>query len=101
MVEYAILIIIIIGAFLVMRNYMQRGIFGNWGQTGQSFGFGRQYDPQKTIECAFDDESNLWYDKNCYTSLMTNLDCSTGDTVCEGIITGGSCASSSCGQLNK
>ena len=58
MIEYAVLFVIIIGAFLIMRNYIQRGVFGMWGQSGQSFGFGRQYDSQKTIECSFDEQSN-------------------------------------------
>ena len=100
-VEYTVLFVIIIGAFLVMRNYIQRGIFGLWGQSGQSFSFGRQYDPQKTIECAFDEQSNLWYDRNCFLSL-SNQQCSSGDTVCqEKIITGGSCSASSCNELNQ
>ena len=101
-IEYAILIVIIVGAYLVMQSYIQRGIFGNWGQTGQSFGFGRQYDPQKTIECAYDEQSNLWYDRNCFLSL-SNYDCTYGNVpACqEGIITGGQCSQSSCTQLNQ
>jgi len=60
--EYTVLFVIIIGAFLIMRNYIQRGIYGNWGQSGQTFGFGRQYDPQKTIDCGFDDQANMGYE---------------------------------------
>jgi len=91
-IEYTLLFVIIIGAFLVMRNYIQRGIFGLWVQPGQSFAFGRQYDSQKTIECAFDDHTNLWYDRNCFTSSG----CAIGDASCEN-----SCSASSCTQLNK
>lgn len=99
-VEYVALFVIIIGGFLIMRNYIQRGIFGVWGQTGQSFAFGRQYDSQKSIECSFDDQSNLWYDRNCFDSLKSQ-NCSSGDTVCaEQIITSNSCPDSSCVQLN-
>ncbi len=65
-IEYLVLFVIIIGAFLVMRNYMQHGIYGHWGNAGKSFAFGRQFDPQKTIECSFDEQSNQWYDHNCY-----------------------------------
>jgi hypothetical protein len=96
-VEYTVLFVIIIGAFLVMRNYIQRGIFGLWGQSGQSFAFGRQYDPQKTIECAFDEQSNLWYDRNCFLSFnnsQCNADCQEG-------IMNSQCQTSSCGQMNN
>lgn len=97
MVEYVVLFVIIVGAFLIMRNYIQRGVFGTWGQTGQSFAFGRQYDSQKTIECGFDDQSNLWYDRNCVQSQCANA----ADPNCpESIITGGSCKASSCAQMN-
>jgi len=77
-VEYTILLVIIIGAYLVMRGYIQRGIFGQWEQTGQSFAFGRQYDPRKTIECSYDEQMNKWYDKNCFAS--------TGNETCSGSI---------------
>ena len=100
-VEYVVLVVIIIGAFLIMKDYIQRGIFGSWTQAGKSFAFGRQYDSQKTIECVFDDQSNLWYDRNCFDALSSQK-CSIGDAVCEeGIITGGSCAASSCQQMNQ
>jgi len=99
--EYAILVIIIISAFLVMRNYIQRGIYGVWGKTGQSFAFGRQYDSQKSIDCAFDEQSNLWYDRNCIDSLV-NQECTSGNPSCpEAIITNRSCQASSCSHLNN
>ena len=72
-VEYTILFVIVVGAFLVMRNYIQRGIYGQWQQSGQTFAFGRQYDPQKTIECSFDEQSNLWYDHNCAQSQCNGV----------------------------
>ena len=93
-IEYAVLMIIIISAFLVMRNYIQRGIYGVWGQTGQSFAYGRQYDAQKTIECGFDGQLNLWYDRNCFNTKSYSC---KGDTVCdEGVIASGVCATSTC-----
>ena len=89
------LFVIIIGAFLVMRNYMQRGIFGTWGQTGQSFAFGRQYDSQKTIECDFDEQTNVWYDHNC-----AKAQCPNGDINCiEGAVAG--CQTNSCSSANN
>ena len=119
-IEYAVLFIIIIGAFLLMRDRIQRAIFGNWGQAGQSFAFGRQYDPQKTIECSFDEQLNLWYDRNCAESKNCDIGTvtitsggPTGGGPTGGNPTGGNtgknsmiicekeCAGSSCAQLNK
>jgi hypothetical protein len=93
-VEYVVLFVIIISAFLVMRTHMQRGIYSMWGQAGQSFAYGRQYDPQKTIECAFDEQSKLWYDHNCYQSLSPSCN---GDTTCQEKIMSGQCRSTICG----
>ena len=97
MIEYAVLFVIVIGAFIIMRNYIQRGVFGLWVQPGQSLAYGRQYDPQKSIECDFDPRSNLWYDHNCLSSQITlqcNADCQ------ESIIQSGSCQGS-CSEVTK
>lgn len=97
-VEYTVLFVIIIGAFVVMRTHIQQKFFGMWGQSGQSVSFGRQYDPQKSIDCSFDQQSGLWYDHNCFLSL-SNQQCAGGDATCEeGIITSGSCTTDSCNQ---
>jgi hypothetical protein len=101
-VEYTILFVIIMGAFLVMNHYIQRGVNGKWAQAGQGFAFGRQYDPQKTIECSFDPQSSQWYDRNCYEYYIVNKDCH-GDPDCEEGIMNSTCAASSkssCDQLN-
>jgi hypothetical protein len=108
-IEYSVLFIIIITAFVVMQNYLQRGINGSWEQSGKSFGFGRQYDPQRTIECSFDDQSNQWYDRNCYTFYINNPPSTcNGGAPCNGrqsceecIITSSLCPASSCNDLNK
>ena len=91
-IEYALLFILVIGAFLVMRSYIQRGLFGSWEQTGQTFAYGRQYDPQTTVECGFDDLTNKWYDRNCFKSQG----CILGDPACES-----NCPNSSCNQLTN
>jgi hypothetical protein len=93
-VEYVVLFVIIIGAFLIMRNYMQRGLFGVWGQTGKSFAFGRQYDSQKTIECDFDEQTNVWYDHNCAQAQCN------GDSGCiESAVV--NCQTNSCNSANN
>jgi len=99
-VEYVVLFIIIVSAFLVMRHFMQNGINGNWGKTGQSIAYGRQYDSQRTIECSYDMQSNLWYDRYCYDS-MTQQKCSGGDTACQESIITGTCQMSSCNEANN
>ena len=95
MIEYSVLFIIIIGAFLVMKNYIQRGIYSNWAKSGQSYAFGRQYDPQKTIDCAFDQVSGNWYDYNCSQYYITQ-----GLTIAD-IIQKDKCSGSYCNQLNN
>jgi hypothetical protein len=100
-VEFTVLLIIVLGGFLVMKNYLQRGMFGMWGKAGQSFAYGRQYDPQKSVDCSFDQTYNKWYDRHCFESLMYNKQCSPGDDVCETIIAGGSCSDSDCGNLSQ
>ena len=74
-VEYTLLLVIVIGAFLIMKNYIQRGMFGSWAKTGQSFAFGRQYDSQRTIECATD--GSVWYDNNCFKATNSVGSCQT------------------------
>ena len=98
-IEYSLLFIIIIGAFLVMRSSIQRGLYGTWAKAGQSFAFGRQFDSEKTIECSFDATSSRWYDRNCYKAYITNAVCNGSQDCQEAAIT--SCASSSCNQLNN
>jgi len=105
-IEYSVLFVIVIGAFLVMQKYIQRGFYGKWAHAGQGMAFGRQYDPQNTIDCGYDGTSNQWYDRNCY-QYYVNLPGSqcNGSIACEeGIITG-VCSSgggnSACEQLNN
>ena len=100
-IEYTLLFIIIIGAFLVMRNYIQRGVYNNWARTGQSLAFGRQHDAQKTIDCSFDEQLNKWYDHNCYNYYIEKNKCK-GDIACEKeVINSNECRVSSCEQLNN
>jgi hypothetical protein len=94
LVEYVVLFVIIIGAFLIMRSAIQRGIFGMWANSGQTFSFGRQYDPQTSVACDFDPASKQWYDHNCVAAQ-----CGSNPSCFSGAIAG--CASSYCTQLNQ
>lgn len=46
-VEYVMLIVIILGAFLGMQNYVKRGLQGRWHEAID--GMGDQYDPKTAI----------------------------------------------------
>ncbi len=53
-IEYAILIVIIVAAFVGMAVYFKRAVSGRWRQAADdSFGHGRQYDPYATEETEF------------------------------------------------
>ncbi|MBF0571210.1 MAG: hypothetical protein HQL12_05000 [Candidatus Omnitrophica bacterium] len=100
-VEFVVLFVIIISAFLIMRNYIQRGIYGKLAKTGQSFAYGRQFDPQKTIECGFDPQSNTWFDRNCFEYYKVNNKCNGNPDCEESIINGSLCSSSGCIQTSN
>jgi hypothetical protein len=89
--EYAILIIIILSVMMVMKESISRSMNGRWKSTGESFGFGRQYDVKKTTECAYAQISasyGVWYDAQCYQQAVmgsgsANPGCAAGDVACE------------------
>lgn len=69
LIEYIVLIVLILGAFLVLQKYITRGFAGRWKAVGESMGQGRIYDPRMTTECIFDSlYTNLWYDQACFES---------------------------------
>ena len=76
-VEYMILIVFILGAFLVMQKYIVRGFAGRWKDIGDSLGQGRLYDSNKTIECAYDFRYyNMWYGVKKYEEHGCTQACS-------------------------
>jgi len=42
-VEYAMVITLLVAAFMGIQIYLKRAICGRWRQTADTFGFGRQY----------------------------------------------------------
>ena len=44
-IEYAFLIAVIAAAMVAMGVYMKRALSGRWRGVGDTFGFGRQYEP--------------------------------------------------------
>lgn len=80
--EYLVVIIFILSAFLVFQKYIVRAISGRWKSIGDSWGHGRLYDPNKTTECKFDFRfTNQWYSKACYD--QNDCDCESDIGVSE------------------
>ncbi len=74
LVEYVMLIVVVLGAFLVFQKYIARGFAGRWKSVGESMGQGRIYDPRLTTECIYDFQyTHRWYDQACFES--SGCDC--------------------------
>ena len=85
-IEYVMMIVVLIAAMLVMQKYILRAMSGRWRNIGDSFGFGRQYDPKKTTECIYDMSVNDWIGLGCYEGCITSCDVNYGvdaNKVCE------------------
>lgn len=80
-IEYIFLIIIILSMILVFRNYILRAFNGKYKAVGDSYGFGRQYDPSRTVACGYDDRINPWYDEQCFDNERQK--CAVGNDICE------------------
>ncbi len=70
--EYMLLLSFIMATFVVFRIYILRALSGKWKTSGDTFGFGRQYDPRPfgkagekggTLECYFEPRINAWVDR--------------------------------------
>lgn len=74
-VEYIVVILVIIAAMLAFRGYVQRAYQGSIARSGETFAYGRQFDPKDTIACAFDDKQNIWYAQACYNHNYAKANC--------------------------
>ncbi len=64
--EYMVILMILVGTMFTFKDYIIRGLLGRWKSTSDQVGFGRQFDPHDTVECAFDQEFGQgWYDVIC------------------------------------
>ena len=70
--EYIMVLMVVIAALMLMQKYIVRAFAGRWQSTGDSFGYGRQYDPAKTKERAWSAREKIWYDKPCYDACYEN-----------------------------
>ena len=102
LIEYAVLIIIILTALYWMKGPIARTFYGRWKTTGDSFAFGRQYDPKRTTECGhyykITDKTWVWADERCFDSGRSVCATAVDVAVCEaGVIQG---CSGNCGEAN-
>ena len=86
--EYIVLLLFVIGAILVFQKYVARAISGRWKAVGDSFGSGRQFDPNRTKQCGYDAiYTNQWYDVVCYDNRCNVcFNDPIDDTACENCI---------------
>ena len=76
--EYIALIVIVIVSIIIIQTYVTRGFSGRWKDVGDSFGYGRQFDPNRTHECDFDYQfTNRWYSPSCFENHNPPGDCLT------------------------
>ncbi len=62
-----VLIALISVAYLICQKYIVRAFSGRWKSVGDSLGHGRIYDPQRTLECAYDfQNTHIWYMVDCF-----------------------------------
>ncbi len=72
--EYVVVLMFVLGAFLIFQKYVVRGFSGRWKAVGDSFGEGQIYDPNLTVECAVDTRyPNDWYDTKCFKQNCQTL----------------------------
>ena len=76
-IEYVMLISIMILGLVAFQPYIQRAMHGQYRKAGESFAFGRQYSGSATIQCAYDDQADVWYSVECFNNevLKTTPPC--------------------------
>ena len=83
-VEYIVMLMLLVAGMAAMQPFIARAFNGSWKKSGDSFGYGRQYEAGKSMECAYSQISptfGVWYDNNCYQHTVTV--CAPGDQGCE------------------
>jgi hypothetical protein len=67
MLEYVVLIMLLLGAFLIFQKYITQALSGRWKSIGESMSQGRLYSVDHTTECAYDQvHLNQWYNFTCF-----------------------------------
>jgi|GEM_PF-4639915 len=74
-IEYIVLSVIVISTIFMMKDPIIRGVSSKYKSSGDSFAFGRQYNPRRTTVCRqdvinYDSAGNPnmgpFYDEDCY-----------------------------------
>lgn len=87
-IEFMVMFMILIIVVLAMQKYVLRGLNGRAKTAVDSFSFGRQFDPKKTLECEFDYVyTNKWYsvaafeEYGCHCDRLTSSNASCYDCI--------------------
>ncbi len=69
-VEFVLMFLVVMGTMLIFQKAFMRAIAGRWKAVGDSYGFGRQYSPTRTFECAWAMHPTCavlddWYSVSC------------------------------------
>lgn len=98
-IEYLVVIIFLLSTFLVFQKYIVRAISGRWKNVGDSWGYGRVYDPEKTEQCIFDYRfTNKWYTRQCYEDNDCDCEAYIGVTTFYGYVCANASNSETCGR---
>lgn len=82
--EYIFVVTVILLVMVAFSKYMARGIYGRWKGVGDSIGFGRYYDPKKTVECTFTfPYFNGWVNATCYEDTCDCLSLQATNVTCQ------------------
>ena len=77
-IEYVIIIVILMYAFLAAQKYIVRAMAGRWKAAGDTFGMERQFNLSNTVECGYLATDHIprgyvWYEKKCYRACQDNV----------------------------
>jgi hypothetical protein len=74
-IEYIVLVVAVLGALVVMKQYLTNATAGKYVKAGEQFGFRRQFNPVTMQECVFEPGQNYWYARSCFEQRISG--CST------------------------
>jgi len=74
--EFLALISFILAVFFIFQKYISRGFVGRMKATGDTWGYGRQYDPDITSNCRTSLSSlDRWIDTDCFEANDCHTAC--------------------------
>lgn len=100
--EGIMVVVFVLTALFIFQKYILRAFSGRWRQTGETFSYGRQFDPEKTIECRFyenaDRSIQIWYEAGCFETHCRDIcfEEKMSSDACQNCISGHSCLTPQC-----